>query len=255
MTSRIRVEALVNDFQARAEHLAAKLGLPLQLHEADFSLQVSKNGLQLQKLGYEKLGPVHVDFVNGGVAHRRLYGGGSGQMIAKAIGVNKILHPRILDGTAGMGKDAFLLASLGCEIILIERQPLIGALLEDGLARGASDSKVAPIIARMRLLKCNSIEVMLNWKSELPQVIYLDPMFPHRKKTALMKKDMRLFRPIVGDDEDAPALLAAALALAIYRVVVKRPRKASCIEGPKRSYALVGKSNRYDVYHKKTLKS
>ena len=109
-------------------------------------------GLQLQQLGPDAPGPVRVDFVEGGAAHRRLYGGGSGQMIAKAVGVAQGVRPRVLDATAGLGKDGFVLASLGCEISLIERQPLIGALLEDGLARAAEDFEVAPIVARMRLL-------------------------------------------------------------------------------------------------------
>ncbi|MDQ0979474.1 class I SAM-dependent methyltransferase [Pseudomonas synxantha] len=252
--SRIQVEALADSFQARAEQWATLLGLPLQVADADFSLQVGEQGLQLQQLGPDAPGPVRVDFVEGGAAHRRLYGGGSGQMIAKAVGIAQGVRPRVLDATAGLGKDAFVLASLGCEMSLIERQPLIGALLEDGLARAAQDVEVAPIVARMQLLKGNSINVMLNWEGEPPQVIYLDPMFPHREKTALVKKEMRLFRPLVGDDPDAPALLAAALALASHRVVVKRPRKAPCIDGPKPSHALDGKSSRYDIYAKKALK-
>ncbi|WP_269807990.1 class I SAM-dependent methyltransferase [Pseudomonas agronomica] len=252
---RIHVEALAPAFQAHAEQWAERLGLPLQVDDGEFALQVGEQGLQLQQLGPDAPGPVRVDFVEGGAAHRRLYGGGSGQMIAKAVGVAQGVRPRVLDATAGLGKDAFVLASLGCEMNLIERQPLIGALLEDGLARGAEDFDVAPIVARMRLLKGNSIEVMRNWEGEPPQVIYLDPMFPHREKTALVKKEMRLFRPLVGDDNDAPALLAAALALATHRVVVKRPRKAPCIEGPKPSHGLEGKSSRYDIYPKKALKA
>lgn len=251
---RIHVEALSAAFEPQAEQWAERLGLPLQVDEGEFALQVGEQGLQLQQLGPDAPGPVRVDFVEGGAAHRRLYGGGSGQMIAKAVGVAQGVRPRVLDATAGLGKDAFVLASLGCEMSLIERQPLIGALLEDGLARGAEDFEVAPIVARMRLLKGNSIEVMRNWEGEPPQVIYLDPMFPHREKTALVKKEMRLFRPLVGDDPDAPALLEAALALASHRVVVKRPRKAPCIEGPKPSHALDGKSSRYDIYPKKALK-
>ena len=136
----------------------------------------------------------------------------------------------------------------------MERQPIIAALLEDGLDRAQNDPQVGAIVARMRLLKGNSIEVMQQWQGEAPQVIYLDPMFPHREKSALVKKEMRLFRPLVGDDMDAPALLAAALALASHRVVVKRPRKAPCIEGSKPSHALEGKSSRYDIYPKKALK-
>ncbi|KAF0863145.1 class I SAM-dependent methyltransferase [Pseudomonas sp. LD120] len=252
---RIKVEALGAGFEPQAQQWAERLGLPLQMEEAEFALQIGEQGLQLQQLGADAPGPVRVDFVEGGAAHRRLYGGGSGQMIAKAVGVASGVRPRVLDATAGLGKDGFVLATLGCEMSLIERQPLIGALLEDGLARGALDAEVAPIVARMRLLKGNSIELMRNWQGEPPQVIYLDPMFPHREKSALVKKEMRLFRPLVGDDNDAPALLAAALALASHRVVVKRPRKAPCIEGPKPSHGIEGKSSRYDIYPKKALKA
>ncbi|WP_460367963.1 class I SAM-dependent methyltransferase [Pseudomonas sp. Tul1A2] len=251
---RIHVEPLGATFEAQAAQWAERLGLPREVADGEFALQVGEQGLQLQQLGPDAPGPVRVDFVEGGAAHRRLYGGGSGQMIAKAVGIAQGVRPRVLDATAGLGKDAFVLASLGCEMSLIERQPLIGALLEDGLARAAEDFDVAPIVARMKLLKGNSIEVMQNWEGEPPQVIYLDPMFPHREKTALVKKEMRLFRPLVGDDPDAPALLQAALALATHRVVVKRPRKAPCIAGPKPSHALDGKSSRYDIYPKKALK-
>jgi 16S rRNA (guanine1516-N2)-methyltransferase len=252
--SRIRVEALTPDSQEKAAQWARRLGLPHEDAQADFALQVSDDGLQLQQLGEDAPGPVRVDFVEGKAAHRRLFGGGSGQMIAKAVGIQPGVRPRVLDATAGMGKDAFVLASLGCEMSLIERQPIIAALLEDGLARGVQDLEVGGIIGQMRLLTGNSIELMRNWQGEPPQVIYVDPMFPHREKTALVKKEMRLFRPLVGDDMDAPALLEAALALATHRVVVKRPRKAPCIEGVKPSYALDGKSSRYDIYPKKALK-
>jgi len=252
--SRIRVEALASNGHAQALDWAQRLGLPLEDAEAEFALQVTDDGLQLQQLGADSSGPVRVDFVEGAVAHRRLFGGGSGQMIAKAVGIQPGVRPRVLDATAGLGKDAFVLASLGCNMSLIERQPIIAALLEDGLARGLRDREVGQIIAQMRLLTGNSIDLIRAWEGEPPQVIYLDPMFPHREKTALVKKEMRLFRPLVGDDMDAPALLEAALALATHRVVVKRPRKAPCIDGPKPSYALDGKSSRYDIYPKKALK-
>lgn len=251
---RIQVQAQNDACESQAERWAQRLDLPRQLADADFTLLVGDSGLQLQQLGADAPGPVRVDFVEGAVAHRRLYGGGSGQMIAKAVGVQPGVRPRALDATAGLGKDAFVLASLGCDMSLVERQPIIAALLEDGLDRAQNDPQVGAIVARMRLLKGNSIEVMQQWQGEAPQVIYLDPMFPHREKSALVKKEMRLFRPLVGDDMDAPALLAAALALASHRVVVKRPRKAPCIEGVKPSHALEGKSSRYDIYPKKALK-
>ncbi|AIR87877.1 class I SAM-dependent methyltransferase [Pseudomonas cremoricolorata] len=251
----IRVEALSAPFQAQAQHWAERLGLPLVDEQAEFAVQFGGDGLQIQQLGPQAPGPVRVDFVEGQAAHRRLFGGGNGQMIAKAVGIAQGIRPQVLDATAGLGKDAFVLASLGCQVTLIERQPLIAALLEDGLVRGRLDAEVAPIVERMRLLTGNAIEHLRNWQGEPPQVIYLDPMFPHRDKSALVKKEMRVFRPLVGDDLDAPALLAAALQLASHRVVVKRPRKAPIIDGAKPSHSIDGKSSRYDIYPKKTLKA
>lgn len=249
----VRAEALAPQFAEKTAAWASRLGLPQQAEGAEFALQLGENGLQLQWLGPQAPGPVRVDFVEGGAAHRRQFGGGSGQMIAKAVGIQSGVRPRVLDATAGLGRDAFVLATLGCDLVLFERQPLIAALLEDGLARGREDAEVRPIVERMRLQQGNAIELMARWQGEPPQVIYLDPMFPHREKSALVKKEMRLFRPFVGDDLDAGVLLEQALALASHRVVVKRPRKAPAIDGPKPGYSLEGKSSRYDIYPKKKL--
>lgn len=248
----VRLDALAPHLAGAAAQWAARLGLP-QSGEAEFALQLGEGGLQLAELGPQAPGPVRVDFVEGAVAHRRLFGGGSGQMIAKAVGIQSGVRPLVLDATAGLGRDAFVLASLGCTVSMIERQPLIAALLEDGLTRAERDPDVAVITARMQLLIGNAISLMAEWQDERPQVIYLDPMFPHRDKSALVKKEMRVFRPLVGDDMDAPALLAAALKLATHRVVVKRPRKAPIVEGAKPGYALEGKSSRYDIYPLKKL--
>jgi 16S rRNA (guanine1516-N2)-methyltransferase len=250
----IRVEALAAEFSAAAADWAARLQLP-QTGAAEFALQLSCEGLQLVELGPQAPGPVRVDFVSGPVAHRRLFGGGGGQMIAKAVGIQAGIRPLLLDATAGLGRDAFVLAELGCKVTLIERQPVIAALLEDGLRRAKDDPEVAAIVSQMHLLCGNAIELMNNWSGEAPQVIYLDPMFPHRDKSALVKKEMRLFRPLVGDDDDAPALLQAALALATHRVVVKRSRKAPAIAGEQPGYVLEGKSSRFDIYPKKSLKT
>jgi 16S rRNA (guanine1516-N2)-methyltransferase len=250
----IRVEALAAEFSAAAADWAARLQLP-QTGAAEFALQLSREGLQLVELGPQAPGPVRVDFVSGPVAHRRLFGGGGGQMIAKAVGIQAGIRPLLLDATAGLGRDAFVLAELGCKVTLIERQPVIAALLEDGLRRAKDDPEVAAIVSQMHLLCGNAIELMNNWSGEAPQVIYLDPMFPHRDKSALVKKEMRLFRPLVGDDDDAPALLQAALALATHRVVVKRSRKAPAIAGEQPGYVLEGKSSRFDIYPKKSLKT
>ena len=250
----IRMEALDPALAAEAATWAQRLQLPMN-GEADFALQLGLAGLQFVELGEHAAGPIRVDFLAGAVAHRAQYGGGAGQMIAKAVGLQPGVRPTVLDATAGLGRDAFVLAALGCAITLIERQPLIAALLEDGLQRAMADAEVGPVVARMHLRIGNAIELMQAWSDEAPQVIYLDPMFPHRDKAALVKKEMRLFRPLVGDDDDAPALLESALALATHRVVVKRPRKAPTIAGAQPGYALEGKSSRFDIYPKKSLKA
>jgi 16S rRNA (guanine1516-N2)-methyltransferase len=250
----VRMESLGPAFDLAAAAWAGRLQLPSD-GEAEFALQLGGAGLQFVERGPHAPGPIRVDFVEGAVAHRRLFGGGSGQMIAKAVGIQPGIRPVVVDATAGLGRDAFVLAELGCPITLIERHPLIAALLEDGLQRALADGEVGPVAARMRLVCGNAIELLRAWDDEPPQVIYLDPMFPHRDKSALVKKEMRLFRPLVGDDDDAPALLQAALALASHRVVVKRARKAPAIAGEKPGFALEGKSSRFDIYPKKSLKA
>ena len=252
----ICVQALDPAFSGEAAAWGQRLRLPLdgEAQQYAYVLQFGAQGLQFAELGPDAAGPVRVDFVAGAVAHRRLYGGGSGQMIAKAVGIQPGVRPVVLDATAGLGRDAFVLAQLGCTLTLIERQPLIAALLEDGLARARVDEEVGAIVARMQLICGNAIELMGSWSGDPPQVIYLDPMFPHRDKSAEVKKEMRLFRPLAGADDDAPQLLAAALALATHRVVVKRPRKAPAIAGQSPGYALEGKSSRFDIYPKKSLK-
>jgi 16S rRNA (guanine1516-N2)-methyltransferase len=85
-------------------------------------------------------------------------------------------------------------------------------------------------------------------EADRPDVVYLDPMYPHRSKSALVKKEMRYARAIVGDDEEAPALLATALKTAKERVVVKRPRSAKPLAGPKPTVAIESKNTRYDIY-------
>ncbi|MEA2116944.1 class I SAM-dependent methyltransferase [Halovibrio sp. HP20-50] len=200
--------------------------------------------------------PLSVDFVAGKAAHRRQFGGGRGQLVAKACGLAKGVTPSVVDATAGLGRDAFVLASLGAQVLLIERVAAIAALLEDGLKRASRHGDTAEIAARMTLRHGDaaySLAALVASANFSPQVIHLDPMFPHRDKSALVKKEMRLFRQLAGDDNDAPRLLEAALDVATHRVVVKRPRKAPPIIGPAPQHTLEGKTSRYDLYVHRSL--
>ncbi|EJO9869771.1 TPA: 16S rRNA methyltransferase [Vibrio vulnificus] len=227
-------------------------------HDADshFALVLTFERLELRKLDEPKLGAIYVDLTGGAVAHRRKFGGGKGQAIAKAAGLNKGATPTVLDGTAGLGRDAFVLASLGCKVQMVERNPVVAALLDDGLTRAKKDDEIGAWVSeRMSLLHASSHDALAALASDAefvrPDVVYLDPMYPHpenKKKTALVKKEMRVFQSLVGADTDADALLTPALALATKRVVVKRPDYAEWLDGVKPSMAIETKKNRFDVY-------
>ncbi len=190
-------------------------------------------------------GELEIDFTSGAVAHRLRFGGGRGQDLPKAIGLKKGACPHVVDATAGLGRDAFLLASLGARVTLIERSPQIHRLLKAALEK-AQAGEMAEIVSRMELL-CGDAKTLL--PALAPEVVLVDPMHPPRGNSALVKQDMRQLREIVGEDPDAAALINAALSVAQNRVVLKWPRKAALPEGlPKPSHQILGKSTRYDVW-------
>ena len=217
----------------------------------DFLLQLNHQILELIKLDEPKLSGINVDFVDGAVAHRRKFGGGRGQDIAKAIGLKHGFTPHVLDATAGLGRDAFVLASLGCQVTLMERMPVVAALLDDGLERAKLNAEVSEIAQHMRLVHGSSIEDMT--VADQVDVVYLDPMYPHRDKSAAVKKEMRVFQSLVGEDLDADELLSPALALAKYRVVVKRPSYAPPLNNQTPTTSIKMKKNRFDVYVNKAI--
>lgn len=218
-----------------------------------FSLSFIDDQLTLLKRDEPKLGGISVDFVSGAVAHRRKFGGGRSQSIAKAVGLKQGISPSVVDGTAGLGRDGFVLASLGCNVTLIERHPIVASLLEDGLRRGYQDADIGPwLTERMRLVHASSLTALVDLGQQV-DVVYLDPMYPHREKSALVKKEMRVFQSLVGADTDADGLLTPAMALASKRVVVKRPDYAEDLDGVKPSMVIATKKNRFDVYVKAAM--
>nr|WP_314266761.1 16S rRNA (guanine(1516)-N(2))-methyltransferase RsmJ [uncultured Moellerella sp.] len=219
-------------------------------HEPDatMALVLTPENLQLRKIDEPKLGGIFVDFVSGAMAHRRKFGGGRSEAVAKAVGIKKGYIPSVVDATAGLGRDAFVLAALGCEVRMLERHPVVAALLDDGLQRGYADAEIGPWLKqRMSLIHASSIHA-LETISPQPDVVYLDPMYPHRQKSALVKKEMRVFQSLVGADNDADALLEPALALAKRRVVVKRPDYAKPLAGKEAEAAVTTKNHRFDIY-------
>lgn len=248
----IAVCSFVPALADRARKLALDLELPLACPEGrafPLLLVPTEKRLELHQTGKGASGPLFVDFSAESLVYRRKQGGSRREAVARAVGIKGGAAPSVLDVTAGLGRDASILASLGCRVQLIERSSVVAALLEDGLRRGAKDPELSSIIpARLWLTRGDSLEILRAWQGERPQVVYMDPMYPHRGKSALVKKEMRLIRLLVGDDQDSFALLATALKVALGRVVVKRPRLAPQLAGPAADFTISGKNSRFDVY-------
>ncbi|MGY9033139.1 MAG: class I SAM-dependent methyltransferase, partial [Rhodobacterales bacterium] len=181
------------------------------------------------------------------VGHRLRFGGGRGQDLAKAMGLRAGKTPMIVDATAGLGRDSFLLASLGAQVILIERSEKMHALLVEGMNRAENEGgEFREIIGRMSLMKGDAKDLIPELSGE---TILIDPMHPPRQKSALVKRELRQVREIVGTDDDAPDLVRIALAHAQNRVVLKWPAKADPIDGLKAcTHQILGKTTRYDVF-------
>ena len=188
-----------------------------------------------------------IDFVTGAVGHRLRFGGGRGQDLAKAMGLRGGKTPMIVDATAGLGRDSFLLASLGAQVILIERSEKMHALLVEGMNRAENEGgEFREIIGRMSLMKGDAKDLIPELSGE---AILIDPMHPPRQKSALVKRELRQVREIVGTDDDAADLVRIALAHAQNRVVLKWPAKADPIDGLKAcTHQILGKTTRYDVF-------
>jgi len=235
----------------KARQLAAQLGLPLynpEEHTPALLLTLTSERLELRQTTKGAEGPLCIDFLGGAIEYRRRQTTSRKEGIARAVGLKGGASLVVLDLTAGLGRDSFILASLGCTVRMVERSPVVASLLADGIQRASKEPTLAEIMARISLIPGDSLDILRTWQGERPDVAYIDPMYPHRSKSALVKKEMRLIRLLVGDDEDSDALLAAALTVAGRRVVVKRPRLAPALAGPAPNLAINGTNSRFDVY-------
>lgn len=218
-----------------------------------FTLRLQEGLLTLMAEQEPGWAGISVDFLAGSMAHRRRQPVG-GEMVVKAVWGRGKEPLTVLDATAGLGRDGFLLAASGAQVVSCERHPAIVLLLADGYWRAAQAARhaagdsamsaLADTLSHWQLQHSDAIALMEQLR---PDVIYLDPMFPEREKAALVKKEMRAFRALVGEDPDAQGLFDAACQHARKRVVVKRPASGVSL-GRKPSHVLEGKSNRFDVY-------
>jgi 16S rRNA (guanine1516-N2)-methyltransferase len=235
----------------QAETLSKQAGLPVLEHSSnDYELQLVFDRDRAFLFDASLDTAIDVDFVEGTLAHRQQFGGGRGQAIARAAGLKHGRNPSVLDITAGLARDAYVLASLGCTLTLVEQSPVLFTLVEDGIRRGMADAAAAGVLHNfMNLVNADSVLYMEHMDSETrPDVIYIDPMYPERKKSALVKKDMQILQRLLGKDQDAEKLLDTALKYAAERVVVKRPVHAEPVGGVTPDTAISSRKTRFDVY-------
>jgi 16S rRNA (guanine1516-N2)-methyltransferase len=234
--------------QQRAGELGEQLRLPVIRTEDpafDMILTITDERVELRFPQRGGPGPLYVDFVEGPMGYaRRINRFG---LIFQAVGFPN--HPTVFDATAGLGRDAFRLAYHGCPVTAVEREPIPFVLLQDGLERALHEPDIAEQVGqRLRLVHADAREILRALRPEdAPEVVYIDPMFPPKKKSALVKVEMRILGQLVGDDADAGELFELARAVARQRVVVKRHRHAEPL-APQPSHSCSDKTTRYDVY-------
>lgn len=240
------IAALEPQLSEKANELAQQLTLPVAAADASLNqLWLGTGGLALNVPALGK--PFSIDFSSGKYDHRRKFGGGRGQPLAKAVGLKQGQNPSIIDATAGFARDAFVLASLGCEVTMLEQNAVMAALLSDALTRARQTDSIADIAQRMQIHHCNAVQYLAENNSSA-DVIYMDPMYPSREKSALVKKDMQLLHQLAGVDTDSTELLAVAREKAGKRVVVKRPKGAGFVGNQKPAVSIQSKNTRFDIY-------
>ncbi|QHS09523.1 class I SAM-dependent methyltransferase [Sinimarinibacterium sp. NLF-5-8] len=207
-------------------------------------MQQTAQGLALVAVHRPDFLPFFIDW--GDADHRRRIAGGKKQLLARAVGLHKRSDLHILDATGGLGRDAFTLAALGARVTLLEREPLLIALLEDARARALGDPALRASAGRIRVIHADALDFLQNgarW-----DVVHLDPMYPDHGGSALPQKQMQVLRDLNEGDPDADALLAPARAASFQRVVVKRPRSAPPLAQAEPDFCLSKTQARYDIY-------
>lgn len=254
--SRLRPEIAVAcaapELLAQAEELAKRLGLPLAENGArpQLLLRCTAEGLELLKPDDPQLrGPLRVDFTAGAMDFRRKQPGK--ELLLRAVGCKTGRPLAVLDATGGLGRDSFLLAAAGCTVHIFEREPVLAALLADGLERARQCPDTAAIAARICLTAGDALVFLREMRTQGQAVdaVYLDPMFPERRKSALVKKEAQLLQLLAqpASPTAEKELLAAARAVS-YRVAVKRPAKAPFLGEAAPSHSIFGATVRFDVH-------
>lgn len=172
---------------------------------------------------------------------------GSGELIARALGIKENIK-NVLDLTAGLGIDAVFLSQIGFEVTSVERNPLLFFLLQEAQKKSKREE-----VKRIKWVLADSRIFLTDYKITEPTSCYFDPMYPEKKKSALPRQEMVVFRELVGADEDSESTLKLAVYKGFTRTAVKRPVKGEVLlEGP--DFQLTSKLVRFDIYYPRSLK-
>jgi len=221
----------------------------LGAHAAPYVFSLENDRIQLAPRAKTMGNPVVVDFSSGTIGFRGRQNVRQELLVKAVLGRDKQSTPNVLDMTGGLGRDSFILACAGCNVTTFERNPLVYLLLSDGLYRAAMDVELQSIVQNIDLHFSDAAKAdNLAFETAHYDVVYMDPMFPERTKSALVKKEMRVFRDVVGEDMDVAQLFEQARSVARKKVIVKRPRKSAFIKDKKPTYSIEGRSSRFDVY-------
>ncbi len=242
---KIRVYLEKGGDRGSAEKLALTLGValtedPVEAEEADVLLRYNKAGLSFESEGQVLRG----DFDT--LRHRLEKGRVDHELLVKAAKFkdDKEVHTAI-DATAGLGEDSMLLAYAGFNVTMFERDPIIAALLKDTVRRAKKLPGLSDAAKRMTVVVGDSI-TGLQKLIDAPDLILLDPMFPAKKNSGLVKKKFQMIYLLERQSNDEDELLKAALSAAPKKIVIKRPAGGPFLGGIKPGYSLSGKTIRYD---------
>ena len=226
----------------RAQEAAVQLALPYDpaSRSDEIELTVGETSAWLETSGLK----VAIRYDSAAMLHRRH--GGQNELLGRAVGVKNDRHPNVFDATGGLGRDAFVLADLGCRVTLCEQLPALAWLLHDAIlcAQVSRYEAVRDAAERMTVYVGDSEAQSLGAAT----VIYMDPMFPERKKAAAVKKEAMMLQYLTAPNDGGEALMDWAWQQAVDRIVVKRPLKAPVLGQRKASFTLSGKSVRFDVF-------
>ena len=236
------VVSVQGESPVRAREAAQQLALEYRNYQdtAGLLLVVGETSAWLELDGVK----VTAQFDSAAMQHRRK--GGHNEMLGRAVGLKADRKPLIWDATGGLGRDAFVLADLGCEVTLCERVPALAWLLDQAVqaAKVSGAQQIREAAERMSVLAADSKTL----RAPAGTVIYLDPMFPERKKAAAVKKEAAMLQHLAVSEDDSESLWQWAWDQPVERVVVKRPLRAPILGYIRPAHTLKGKSVRFDVF-------